>query len=61
MLSEKFSTMQAMLTCNKNTPPTVIVDVAEKFRGLIAQALTDCGYTKVEAADALIYSIRAKQ
>lgn len=47
---------QALLTCTAATPPTVIVDVAEKFRAPILQALVDCGYKKVNAADTLIYS-----
>lgn len=47
---------QALLTCTAETPPTVIVEVAEKFRSSILQALIDCGYRKVEAPDTLIYS-----
>ena len=41
---------QALFTCAAVTPPTVIVDVAEKFRAPILQVLLDCGYEKADAA-----------
>jgi len=47
---------QPLLTCTAGTPPTVVIDVAEKFQGPIQKALTECGYKKVDSAGPLIYS-----
>lgn len=48
---------QSLLTCTEQMPPTVVVNVADQFRGAIVQELEGCGYQKIDAgAAALVYS-----